>query len=138
MPRHFHAQVLFTLFLTLVLSACSKETVTDAIIDRTTTTTTTTTIPNAPPANSSDIYLSWTAPSARENNEPMLLSEIAGYRLYYGTAQRNYSSSVYINDGTIDNYTFNNISTGTYYFTLTTYDTDGHESRYSSEIKIVV
>jgi len=83
------------------------------------------------PAN---ITLSWVAPVAREDNSALSLSAIAGYKIYYGTTQGQYSSSATINDGSATDYTFNNFSSATYYFVVTTIDTDGRESQYSPEI----
>jgi VCBS repeat-containing protein len=78
------------------------------------------------------ISLAWTPPSAREDNiTPLSLSEIAGYNIYYGNAQGQYPKTVNIADGTADSYIFTDLPTGTYYFVVTTYDTDGRESQYS-------
>jgi hypothetical protein len=68
----------------------------------------------------------------------MLLSEIAGYKVYYGTTQGKYPDSVTINDGTAEGYTFTGFSTGTYYFVVTTLDTDGRESKPSPEVTAVL
>ena len=72
------------------------------------------------------------------SNTAISLSAIDGYKVYYGTAQGNYSSSVDIKDGTAEGHTFKGFSAGTYYFVVTTYDTEGRESQYSSEIKIII
>jgi cell division septation protein DedD len=86
--------------------------------------------------NYSDINLSWTAPSEREDNQPISLSDIAGYKIYYGTNQDNYNNSVNVDDGTAEGYTFENFSSGTYYFVVTTLDTDGRESKYSTVFEV--
>ena len=86
----------------------------------------------------SDISLSWIAPSERADNTGISLSEIAGYKVYYGSTQGSYSNSVDINDGTAAGHTFKDFSVGTYYFVVTTYDTEGRESQYSSEVTIIV
>ncbi len=80
------------------------------------------------------VSLSWVAPAEREDTTALSLSEIAGYKIYYSTTQGQYSSSVTINDSTAVGYTFTNFSSGTYYFVVTTIDTDGRESTYSAEI----
>ena len=85
-----------------------------------------------------NINLAWTAPSEREDNTPLSLSAIGGYNIYYGSTQGQYINTVSIDDGTADSYTFNDLSTGTYYFVVTTYDTDGRESQYSPEIIITI
>ena len=83
-----------------------------------------------------DITLSWVAPVERENNEPISLSEIAGYKIYYGNSQGSYNNSVDVNDSTAESYKFTNFPAATYYFVITTYDTKGHESQFSSEVII--
>lgn len=85
-----------------------------------------------------DINLSWVAPAEREDNSSISLSEIAGYQVFYGKSQGQYSSSVIINDGTAVGYTFKNLPSGTYYIAVTTIDSEGRESQYSPELKIVV
>jgi hypothetical protein len=97
-----------------------------------------TTIVTTPEPTSSDVSLSWTAPSAREDDNPISLSEIAGYKIYYGTTQGNYSSSISISDGSATSHTFTNFSEGTYYFVITTRDLDGRESQLSSEVVIII
>jgi len=136
-PKYFATQILITLFLTLQIVACSNEDLAKTIIDDTSSSASNDSSTPDTEART-DINLSWAAPSQREDNEPISLSEIAGYKVYFGTARRNYTSNVNINDGTADGYTFNNLSAGTYYFALTTYDTAGRESQYSAEVKIIV
>lgn len=84
------------------------------------------------------INLSWIAPAERENNTALSLSEIAGFRLYYGTVHGDYIYEIHIEDGSAENYTLTDFPGGTYYFVVTTYDTDGRESRVSPEIVITI
>ena len=136
-PKYFSTQILITLFLTLQVVACGSKDLAQTITDDTSSDASSPSDTPDSTANT-DISLSWAAPSQREDNEPISLSEIAGYKVYYGTSQRNYTKSVNINDGSADQHTFNNFSAGTYYFALTTYDTAGRESQYSTEVIIVV
>jgi len=85
-----------------------------------------------------DITLSWLAPAEREDNSALSLSAIAGYKVYYGTTQDQYSDSVAINDGTAVAYTLTGVPAGTYYFVVTTIDTEGRESQHSSVVTITV
>jgi VCBS repeat-containing protein len=85
-----------------------------------------------------DITLSWVAPAEREDNSALSLSAIAGYKVYYGTTQGQYSNSVAINDGTAVAYTFTGLPAGNNYFVLTTIDTEGRESQYSSVVTIII
>ena len=80
------------------------------------------------------IALSWTAPYEREDGTPISMSEIAGYRVYYGTEQGDYTEQVDVADSSTMEVTLNNLSTGTYYVVVTTYDMDGRESGYSEEV----
>jgi hypothetical protein len=88
----------------------------------------------------SDVNLSWIAPFEREDNNPISPAEIKGYIIYYGTKTGNYTKNVYVDakNGSVDSHTLKNIPEGTYYFAITTRDTGGRESKYSSEIKIVI
>lgn len=79
----------------------------------------------------STVVLSWNPPST--NADGTSLNDLAGYKLYYGSASGNYSESIDVGD--VLTYQVNNLSTGvTYYFTTTAYDTSGNESGYSNEI----
>jgi len=86
------------------------------------------------PSTTADITINWTAPIKREDNTPIVLSEITGFKIYYGTTQGKYNNSVTINDGSETQYLFKDLLSGTYYFALTTLDTDGRESAYSTEV----
>ncbi|PCI06685.1 MAG: hypothetical protein COB77_06260 [Gammaproteobacteria bacterium] len=83
-----------------------------------------------------NITLTWTAPVEREDNSTLTLSEIAGYKVYYGSMQGQYDNSININDGNTESYTFTDFPADTYYFVITTVDTEGRESQYSTEVSI--
>jgi len=85
-----------------------------------------------------DISLSWVAPVEREDNAPISLSEIAGYKIYYGPTQGQYPDNITINDGSAVDYTFQNFTAGTYYFVVTTIDTAGRESGYSTVVAFTI
>ena len=85
-----------------------------------------------------DIKLSWVAPAEREDNSSISLTEIAGYQVFYGQTQGQYPNSISINDGTAVGYTFTDFPAGTYYFVVTTVDTEGRESQFSSEAVIAI
>ncbi|RKZ55703.1 MAG: hypothetical protein DRQ44_17515 [Gammaproteobacteria bacterium] len=85
-----------------------------------------------------DISLSWVAPVEREDNAIISLSEIAGYKIYYGSTQGQYPESIAVNDGSAVDYTFQNFAAGTYYFVVTTIDTAGRESDYSTVVAFTI
>jgi hypothetical protein len=81
---------------------------------------------SAQPAYSAQVELTWDPPAGT------LSTELAGYRVYYGTASHDYSHTVDV--GSVTNYVVANLNTGsTYYFAVTALGTDGSESAYSNE-----
>ena len=74
------------------------------------------------------IQLSWT---------PAVSTNVAGYKIYYGTQSLSYSNSV--SAGNTTNVTISGFSPGTtYYFSATTYDSTGNESSFSSQTSYTV
>jgi hypothetical protein len=74
-------------------------------------------------AFAADITIAWDA-----NVE----SDLAGYKIYYGTAPGVYGTSITI--GTQTTYTLTGLPPGTYYIAVTAYNTAGLESGYSNEV----
>jgi len=65
--------------------------------------------------------------------DPVTASGLAGYRVHYGTASRNYSSVAGVGNQTTA--TITGLTAGTsYYFAATAYDTAGTESAFSNEV----
>jgi hypothetical protein len=62
-------------------------------------------------------------------------SDLAGYRVYYGTSSRNYPNSISV--GKVTSATVSGLTVGTtYYFALKAFDTTGNLSGYSAEVSI--
>lgn len=62
-------------------------------------------------------------------------ADLAGYKIYYGTASRSYNKVVDV--GNVVQYQIDNLSEGqTYYFAVTAYDTAFNESGYSAEVTV--
>lgn len=62
--------------------------------------------------------------------------EVAGYRVYYGTASGSYSDSVAA--GNVTSRTLTGLTAGTaYFFAVTAYDAGGLESGFSAEVRYV-
>ena len=75
--------------------------------------------------------LSWDAPTTNSDGTP--LTDLAGYKIYYGTDSANYTEI--IDTGNTTSYQVNNLTDGlTYYFAVTAYDTSGNESAFSNEV----
>jgi hypothetical protein len=90
------------------------------------------------PIQTGRLTLQWTAPVTRTDGTPLSLSDIDGYRIHYGKSSGNYTNHFTLADGTAQTVSLTGIPVGSYHLVMTTYDVDGRESGYSSEvIKIV-
>lgn len=89
-------------------------------------------------AYAASVTLSWNAPTTYTDGSPVALSDIGGYKIYYGHATRTYTSIVSVANPmtAIVTSTLSSLPTGTYYFAVTAYGTDGIESDYSNEISM--
>jgi len=84
-----------------------------------------------PVAEAAQLSLSWTAPTTYSDGAP--LTDIAGFRLYSGSASGDYREVLDV--GNLTDYTVGNLSEdATYYFAVTAYDTSLRESGYSNEV----
>jgi hypothetical protein len=73
--------------------------------------------------------LSWTPPTTNTDGSP--LTNLAGYKVYWGTSQGNYSSSVTLNNPGLTSYVVGNLPPGTWYFVATALNSSGAESAFS-------
>jgi hypothetical protein len=78
--------------------------------------------------------LAWEAPTTHADGTPA--TDIAGYKIYYGTSSENYNTE--IDAGNVTSYTVANLAPGTYYFTTSAYYTSGGESSLSNEVAITI
>lgn len=91
----------------------------DPVIAHTSTGTTTT-----GSTGSQNFLLTWDA-----NPEP----DIQGYKVFYGTASRNYTTNIDV--GNVTSYTVTGLPSGqTYYFAIKAMDTTGNLSVFSNEV----
>ncbi len=75
--------------------------------------------------------LSWTAPT--QNEDGSTLTDLSGYKIYYGTSSRNYSNEIRIDNASVTTYLVENLTPDTYFFAATAFNTAGVESRFSGE-----
>jgi hypothetical protein len=80
-------------------------------------------------ASTGSATLSWTAPTTRTDGTA--LTNLAGFKVYYGTSPGNYTTTIVIANPTISTYVVTNLSSGTYYFVATAYDANGVESAFT-------
>ena len=82
--------------------------------------------------------LSWVAPSEREDGTALVLSEIVGFRIYYGTVPGDYQNHLDVNDSSAVQAQVAGVPSGTYYVVVTTVDANGRESSYSNELVVAL
>ena len=74
--------------------------------------------------------LSWTAPT--QNTDGSTLSNLAGYRIRYGTSASSLSNTIVINNVSVTTYVVENLSPATWYFAVTAVTSSGSESNNSN------
>jgi|ERR1700733_1428181 len=76
--------------------------------------------------------LSWTAPD--ENTDGTPLTNLAGYRIYYGTVADVLDQVIDIPSVGITTYVVENLNAGTYFFSIRAYNSAGAESALSNVV----
>jgi hypothetical protein len=76
--------------------------------------------------------LHWTAPI--ENTNGSALTNLAGYRIYYGTSAQTLNQSVDVPAAGATDYVVEGLSEGTWYFAVAAYTNTGLQSTYSSVV----
>ena len=79
--------------------------------------------------------LSWTAPTL--NVDGSALTNLSGYKVYWGNASRNYTLSASVTGAATTTYT-TSLAPGTWYFAITALDSTGTESSKSNEVSKTV
>jgi hypothetical protein len=86
--------------------------------------------------SNSGAELSWTPPT--QNTDGSSLTNLAGYRIAYGTSPNALTQTVQVSNVGITRYTIDNLSPGTYYFAVRAYTSTGTESGNSNvQTKVV-
>jgi hypothetical protein len=87
-------------------------------------------------ASAGGATLSWTPPTA--NTDGTSLTNLAGYRIAYGTSSTALTSTIQVANPGLSSYTLSNLAPGTYYFAVRAYTTSGTESSNSNvQTKII-
>jgi len=74
--------------------------------------------------------LTWTAPT--QNVDGSTLTDLAGYRIVYGTSSTNLSQSLQVANPSVTTYVMESLPAGTYYFVVRAYTKYGAESANSN------
>jgi hypothetical protein len=78
---------------------------------------------NAAGSSSGSATLSWTPPTSNTNGST--LSNLAGYRIYYGTSSSNLSRTITVANAGVTRYVVPDLAAGTWYFAVRAYTTSG-------------
>ena len=74
--------------------------------------------------------LSWNPPTTNTDGSP--LTNLAGYKVYWGTSQGSYPNSVTLMNPGLTSYVVENLAPGTYFFVATALNSISAESAFSA------
>lgn len=80
--------------------------------------------------------LSWTPPTTNSNGTT--LTNLAGYRIYYGTSPSSLTRTVTLSNAGLTRYVISDLSAATWYFSIRAYTSTGVESTNSNTVTKVV
>jgi uncharacterized lipoprotein NlpE involved in copper resistance len=81
------------------------------------------------PSGNGTATLSWEAPTTTTTGSA--LTDLAGYRIYYGISASDLSQSIQLNTVGVQTYVIDNLGSGTWYFAIKAVTTVGVESALS-------
>ncbi len=87
-------------------------------------------------ASNGSATLSWQAPTARTDGSA--LTNLAGYRIRYGTTAGSYPNVVTLNNPGLSSYVVENLPPATYYFVMSAFDGAGVESANTNPVSKTV
>ena len=81
--------------------------------------------------------LTWTPPT--QNTDGSTLTDLSGYRIYYGTNPGNYTNIVEVDDAGVSSFVVTNLAIpNTYYFVATALNSSNIESAFTTEVSKVL
>lgn len=89
-----------------------------------------------PTGSDGGVTLNWMPPT--ENTNGSALTNLAGYNIHYGTSSGDYTQTVSVSNPGIATYVVDNLTAGTYYFSVGAVNAQGVESPLSSEVSATV
>lgn len=82
-------------------------------------------------AGSRSFTLQWTAPTENEDGSP--LTDLAGYRIYYGTVPGEYTEEIVLDSPGLSSYVIEDLAPGRYYLVMTSFNSRDMESKHTAE-----
>ncbi|TLY75855.1 MAG: fibronectin type III domain-containing protein [Gammaproteobacteria bacterium] len=92
--------------------------------------------PSPPAPTSPAVTLAWEPPTQNGDGTP--LTDLAGYKIHYGTESQNYTQTVPVANAGLASYVIDGLAAGTYYFAVTAYNSAGTDSPPSDEVSATV
>jgi hypothetical protein len=84
----------------------------------------------------SNATLNWIPPT--EKTDGSVLTDLHGYKVYYGTSPDNLTQVVQVANPGLTSYVIDNLATGTWYFAMTSYTAQGLEGSKSDVVSIQI
>jgi hypothetical protein len=82
------------------------------------------------------VTLSWTAPT--RNTDGTALTNLAGYRIHYGTSAGNYTHTVQLPNKSLTSVVIEDLTSARWYFAVKAYNTSGVESTFSGSVSKLI
>jgi len=82
------------------------------------------------------VTLSWTAPT--RNTDGSTLTDLAGYRVHYGTSAGNYTGSVQLPNKSLTSVVIEDLTPARWYFAVKAYNSSGVESGFSGSVSKLI
>jgi len=79
-----------------------------------------------------EVLVLWTPPTL--NSDGSALTDLSGYRVYYGNSPNNYDYTITIDNPHLTSFEIDDLPVADYYFVMTAYNSLGIESSYSREV----
>ena len=84
------------------------------------------------PKGDGTALVSWTPPT--ENTDNSTLSDLAGFKIHYGTFPGEYEETITINNPGLTSYLIEDLGASDWFFAMTAFNSSGIESAYSEEM----
>jgi hypothetical protein len=82
------------------------------------------------------VTLSWTSPTSNTNGTAA--TDLAGYRIYYGSTASQLNQVVTVEGADVTGYAFRELSAGTWYFAVAAYNSEKVESGLSATVPVAI
>jgi hypothetical protein len=82
------------------------------------------------------VTLNWSPPASNTDGSP--LTDLSGYKVFYGTASRQYFNALSVPDAHVASAVIGGLAPGHWYFSVKSVSASGVESDYSGEVEAML